>query len=349
MLISGEAGIGKSRLTTWLSEHIRSESHTRMRYFCAPHYQDSALYPFIVQLERAAGFARDDTAEAKLGKLQALPVPSMWDDVDISLLRELLSLPSFTTDLNLSPQRKRQKLFEALLKLLEAEAQQRPVLIIFEDSHWIDPTSRELLDLMVERARRLPVLLVITFRPEFQSSWSGRFHVTTLALNRLGERDGAVLAQELAGNALTADIVTEIVERTDGVPLFVEELTKNVLESIGHGERVTSLAALAVPATLQASLTARLDRLGSAAKAIAQMAAVLGREFGYDLIDPVAQVDPSELGAGLARLSDAGLLFCRGRLRTLPTYSNTPSCWTALTVCCCAEDDRSCMRASPRF
>jgi predicted ATPase len=312
VLISGEAGIGKSRLTTWLSEHIRSESHTRMRYFCAPHYQDSALYPFIVQLERAAGFARDDTAEAKLGKLQALPVPSMWDDGDISLLRELLSLPSFTTDLNLSPQRKRQKLFEALLKLLEAEAQQRPVLIIFEDSHWIDPTSRELLDLMVERARRLPVLLVITFRPEFQSSWSGRFHVTTLALNRLGERDGAVLAQELAGNALTADIVTEIVERTDGVPLFVEELTKSVLESIGHGERVTSLAALAVPATLQASLTARLDRLGSAAKAIAQMAAVLGREFGYDLIDPVAQVDPSELGAGLARLSDAGLLFCRG-------------------------------------
>jgi class 3 adenylate cyclase len=312
VLISGEAGIGKSRLTTWLSEHIRSESHTRMRYFCAPHYQDSALYPFIVQLERAAGFARDDTTEAKLGKLQALPVPSMWDDGDISLLRELLSLPSSTTDLNLSPQRKRQKLFEALLKLLEAEAQQRPVLIIFEDSHWIDPTSRELLDLMVERARRLPVLLVITFRPEFQSSWSGRFHVATLALNRLGERDGAVLAQELAGNALTADIVTEIVERTDGVPLFVEELTKSVLESIGHGERVTSLAALAVPATLQASLTARLDRLGSAAKAIAQMAAVLGREFGYDLIDPVAQVDPSELGAGLARLSDAGLLFCRG-------------------------------------
>jgi class 3 adenylate cyclase/tetratricopeptide (TPR) repeat protein len=312
VLISGEAGIGKSRLTTWLSEHIRGESHTRMRYFCAPHYQDSALYPFIVQLERAAGFARDDTAETKLGKLQALLVPSMWDDGDVSLLRELLSLPSSTTDLNLSPQRKRQKLFEALLKLLEAESQQRPVLIIFEDAHWIDPTSRELLDLTVERARRLPVLLVITFRFEFQSPWSGRFHVTTLALNRLGERDGAVLAQELAGNALTADIVTEIVERTDGVPLFVEELTKSVLESIGHGERVTSLAALAVPATLQASLTARLDRLGPAAKAIAQMAAVLGREFGYDLIEPVAQVAPSELRAALAQLSDAGLLFCRG-------------------------------------
>jgi predicted ATPase len=294
VLMSGEAGVGKSRLTTWLSEYIQGEVHTRMRYFCAPHYQDSALYPFIVQLERAAGFARDDTSEAKLGKLQALLVPSTWDDGDISLLRELLSLPSTTTDLNLSPQRKRQKLFEALLKLLEAESQQRAVLIIFEDAHWIDPTSRELLDLTVERVRRLPVLLVITFRPELQSPWSGRFHVTTLALNRLGERDGALLAQELAGDALTADIVTEIVERTDGVPLFVEELTKTVLESIGHGERVTSLAAIAVPATLQASLTARLDRLGPAAKAIAQVAAVIGREFGYDLIEPVAQAEPSE-------------------------------------------------------
>jgi hypothetical protein len=312
VLLSGEAGIGKSRLTTWLAEHIQGESHTRMRYFCAPHYQNSALYPFIVQLERAAGFARDDSAEAKLGKLQALLVPSAWDDDDISLLRELLSLPSSATDLNLSPQRRRQKLFEALLKLLEAESQQRPVLIIFEDAHWIDPTSRELLDLTVERARRLPVLLVITFRPEFQSPWTGRFHVTTLALNRLSERDGAVLAQGLAGNVLTADIVTEIVERTDGVPLFVEELTKSVLESIGHGERVRLLAALAVPATLQASLTARLDRLGPASKAIAQIAAVLGREFGYDLIEPVAQVEPSELRAALAQLSDAGLLSCRG-------------------------------------
>ena len=312
VLISGEPGIGKSRLTTWLSEHIEGELHTRMRYFCAPHYQDSALYPFIVQLERAAGFARDDTAEAKLGKLRALLVPSTWDVGDIALLSELLSLPSSATDLNLSPQRRRQKLFEALLKLLEAELLQRPVLIIFEDAHWIDPTSRELLDLTVERVRRLPVLLVITFRPEFQSPWSGRFHVTTLALNRLGERDGAVLAQELAGNALTADIVAEIVERTDGVPLFVEELTKTVLESLGHGDRVTSLAALSVPATLQASLTARLDRLGPAAKAIAQIAAVLGREFAYELIEPVAQVDGSELRAALVQLSDAGLLFCRG-------------------------------------
>ena len=271
VLISGEPGIGKSRLTAALSEHIGSEPHTRLRYFCSPHHQDSALYPFIAQLERAAGFARDDTVEAKLGKLRALLAPGTRDDDDIALLSELLSLPSSAADLNLSPQRKREKLFEALLNQLEAEARRRPVLMVFEDAHWIDPTSRELLDLTVDRVRRLPVLLVITFRPEFQPPWGGRAHVTSLALNRLGERDGEALVQKLAGNAaLTADIVAEIVERTDGVPLFVEELTKAVLESAAQGDRVaavlatTSLAALSVPATLHASLMARLDRLGPA-------------------------------------------------------------------------------------
>ena len=319
VLISGEPGIGKSRLTAALSEHIGTEPHTRLRYFCSPHHQDSALYPFIAQLERAAGFARDDTVEAKLGKLRALLAPGTRDDDDIALLSELLSLPSSAAELNLSPQRKREKLFEALLSQLEAEARHRPVLMVFEDAHWIDPTSRELLDLTVDRVRRLPVLLVITFRPEFQPPWGGRSHVTSLALNRLGERDGEALVQKLAGNAaLTADIVAEIVERTDGVPLFVEELTKAVLESAGQGDRVaavlatTSLAALSVPATLHASLMARLDRLGPAPKEIAQIGAVLGREFAYELIEPVAQRPEKELQAALDQLGDAGLLFCRG-------------------------------------
>jgi predicted ATPase len=193
-------------------------------------------------------------------------------------LSELLSLPSSAADLSLSPQRKREKLFEAMLSQLEGETRRRPVLMGFEDAHWIDPTSRELLDLTIDRVRRLPVLLEITFRPEFQPAWGGRSHVTSLALNRLGERDGEALVQELAGNAaLSADIVAEIVERTDGVPLFVEELTKAVLESAGQGDRVaavlatTSLAAQSVPATLHASLMARLDRLGPAAKEIAQI------------------------------------------------------------------------------
>src|SRR5215831_17931360 len=250
VLISGEPGIGKSRLTAALSAHIESEPHTRLRYFCSPHHQDSALYPFIAQLEHAAGFSGEDTADAKLGKLRALLAPGMRDDDDIALLSELLSLPSSAADLNLSERRKREKLLEALLNQLEAEARHRPVLMVFEDAHWIDPTSRELLDLSVDRVRHLPVLLLITFRPEFRAPWGGLSHVMNLTLSRLGERDGETLVHKLAGDAaLTAEIVGEIVERTDGVPLFVEELTKAVLESVTQGDRVaaelatTSLAA----------------------------------------------------------------------------------------------------------
>jgi predicted ATPase len=319
VLLSGEPGIGKSRLIAALSERIANEPHTRLRYFCSPRHQDSALYPFIARLERASAFARDDTVEEKLGKLRALLAPGSQHDDDIALLSELLSLPNSAADLNLSPQRKREKLFEAMLHQLEAESQRRPVLMVFEDAHWIDPTSRELLDLTIDRVRRLPVLLEITFRPEFQPLWGGRSHVTSLTLNRLGERDGEALVQELAGNAaLTTDIVAEIVERTDGVPLFVEELTKAVLESAGQEDRVaavlttTFLVAQSVPATLHASLMARLDRLGPAAKEIAQIGAVIGREFSYELIGEVAQRSADELRSGLDRLAQAGLLFCRG-------------------------------------
>ena len=310
VLISGEPGIGKSRLTATLSEGIGAEPHTRLRYFCSPHHQDSALYPFIVQLERAADFARDDTVEAKLGKLRALLAPGAQDDNDIALLNELLSLPNSAADLNISPQLKREKVFEALLNQLEVEARRRPVLMVFEDAHWLDPTSRELLDLAIDRVRRLPVLLAITFRPEFQPPWSGRSHVNSLALNRLDEGNGAALVKELAGDLhLAADIVAEIVARTDGVPLFVEELTKAVLESAGQEDR---RAALSVPTTLHASLMARLDRLGPAAKEVAQIGAVLGREFAYELIEPVAQRDERELQVALGQLNNAGLLFCRG-------------------------------------
>ena len=228
-------------------------------------------------------------------------------------------MPSSAADLNVSPQLKREKVFEALLNQLEVEARRRPVLMVFEDAHWIDPTSRELLDLTVDRVRRLPVLLAITFRPEFQPPWSGRSHVTSMAINRFDERDGAALVQNLAGNAaLSAGMIAEIVARTDGVPLFVEEMTKAVLESAGQRDRIaavlatTSLDALSVPATLHASLMARLDRLGPAAKEVAQIGAVLGREFAYELIVPVAQRDEGELQVALAQLNDAGLLFCRG-------------------------------------
>jgi tetratricopeptide (TPR) repeat protein len=221
--------------------------------------------------------------------------------------------------LNLSPQRKREMLFEAELHQLEALAKRRPVLMVFEDAHWIDPTSRELLDLTLDHVRQLPVLMVVTFRPEFQHVWDGRPQVTMLALNQLGGRDSAVLVERLAGNAgLSHDIVDEIVERADGVPLFVEELTKAVLESSDPDNRVAAVLAasplpeLAIPGTLHASLIARLDRLGPLAKEVGQIGAVLGREFGYGLVEQVAQRPAVELRAGLDRLAEAGLLFCRG-------------------------------------
>jgi class 3 adenylate cyclase len=269
VLVSGEPGIGKSRLSAELVRQIETEPHTRLRYFCAPHHQDSALYPFIVQLERAAGFAREDSEEDRLAKLKTLLAPNTRERNEIELLAELLSLPNAIAELNLSPQRKREMLFEALLHQFEALTRQRPVLMVFEDAHWIDPTSRELIDLTVNRVARLPVLLVITFRPEFQAPWGGQPHVTMLALNRLGQREVAALVLGLAGNApLGSEIVDEIADRTDGVPLFVEELTKAVLERADQDNRVAAvlsagpLPAVAVPATLHASLIARLDRIG---------------------------------------------------------------------------------------
>ncbi|MGA9016502.1 MAG: AAA family ATPase, partial [Acetobacteraceae bacterium] len=273
-LISGEPGIGKSRLTAALSEGIRGQSHRRLRWFCSPHHQDSSLYPTIAQLERAAGFARDDSPETKLAKARDLLSPGGPGDDDFELLAELLSLPNAAADLNLSPKLKRERMFEALLRQLSELVKTDAVLAIFEDAHWIDPTSRELLDLMVERVRELPVLLMITFRPEFQPPWAGQPHVTNLALNRLGGGDVAALVYGIAGNRpLGTEVVAEIVERTDGVPLFVEELTKAVLEQGQEGRMATLLSAspvpgLAVPATLHASLVARLDRIGVAAREV---------------------------------------------------------------------------------
>jgi class 3 adenylate cyclase len=319
VLLSGEAGIGKSRLIATLSQRVKGEPHARLRYFCTPQHQDSPLHPFVVQLERAAGFARNDSAESRLAKLHALLAPAATGEHDLALLAELLSLPNAATGLALSPQRKRELLFEALLRQFETVAHSRPVLMIFEDAHWIDPTSRDLLDLTLERAPRLPVLILVTFRPEFTHAWAGQPRVTTLTLNRLTARDGAALVERLAGSTgLSREAVDEIVERTDGVPLFVEELTKAVLEHGVAADRVAAVLAttpspeLPIPATLHASLIARLDRLGPAAREVAQIGAVLGRDFGYDLLEHVARLPEGELAAALDRLVAAGLLFRRG-------------------------------------
>jgi predicted ATPase len=319
VLLSGEAGIGKSRLTAALMERLANEPHTRLRYFCSPQHTDSALYPIISQMERAAGFTHDDATQAKLDKFDAVLAKGLTPPQDAALLADMLSLPNdgrYPT-LELSPQQRRQKTLEALTSQLEALAQAKPVLMIFEDVHWIDPTSLELIGRTADRLRTLGVLLVITYRPEFEAPWIGRSNVTTLNLNRLGEREVAALVKQVTGNRpLPESIRQDIIERTDGIPLFVEEMTRAVLEADGEADARKTAAAvpsssLAVPASLQASLMARLDRLGPA-KEVAQIGSAIGREFSYALLASVAGKSEQDLDTALYRLVDAGLLFRQG-------------------------------------
>jgi class 3 adenylate cyclase/tetratricopeptide (TPR) repeat protein len=318
VLISAEPGVGKSRLVEALAERIAAEAHTRLRYFCSPHHQDSALYPVITQMERAAGFVHADPPVARLAKLQALLAVTTPPIEDVALIAELHSLPSadIAPPLDVTPQRKKDKTFEALLRHVEGLAQQQPVLMMFDDIHWVDPSSRELLDRVIERVADWPVLLLVMFRPEFHPPWIGQPHVTLVALPRLDRRDTAAIVAHVAGNAaLSIEIMEEIAQRTDGVPLFAEELTKAVVESGAQGP--TALAsvphpALSVPATLHASLMARLDRLGSAAKDVAQTGAAIGREFGHGLLATVSDLPEQQLQEALDRLTDSGLLFVRG-------------------------------------
>jgi class 3 adenylate cyclase/predicted ATPase len=319
VLLSGEPGIGKSRLTAALLERLAGEPHTRLRYFCSPQRTDSALYPIISQMGRAAGFAHDDTAQTKLNKLDALLAPSSTPRDDAALFAEMLSLPNDGRypALELIPQQRRQKTLEALILQVVALARQNPVLMIFEDAHWADPTSLELFGRIVDGIPSLRVLLIVTYRPEFDPPWIGRAHVTALTLNRLGEREIASMIDGVTGNeSLPASIRQDIIERTDGVPLFVEEMTKAVLEAGSESAAEYTAAAvpslaLAVPASLHASLMARLDRLGSA-KEVTQIGAVIGREFSHALLAAVARKLETELQSALERLFEAGLLFRQG-------------------------------------
>ena len=234
VLLSGEAGIGKSRLTAALLERLAFEPHTRLRYFCSPQHTDSAFYPIISQTERAAGLAHDDTTQAKLDKLNALLKQTSTPIQDAALFAEMLSLPNDGRypALDLAPEERRQRTQEALTAQLAGLTKQRPALMIVEDAHWVDPTSLEVFGRTVDQIKTLPALLIVTFRPEFSAPWAGRSHVTSLALNRLGERETAAIIARLVGNKeLPADVMAEIVERTDGIPLFVEEMTKAVLEA----------------------------------------------------------------------------------------------------------------------
>jgi class 3 adenylate cyclase/predicted ATPase len=322
VLLSGEAGIGKSRITRAIQERLAAEAHTRLLYFCSPHHEASALHPFISQLERAAGFEREDVADLKLDKLERLLARSSRDiPRDAALLATLLSIPSggrYAPRPDLSPQKRKEETLAAWLAQLEGLAASLPVLMILEDAHWIDATSLELLDRMVDRASRLPVLLIVTARPEFAPPWNGQPHVTVHPLSRLSRREGlAMVGRLVGGRTLPPEVVDQVITRTDGVPLFVEELTKAILESgvlRSDGERyllTAPLPALTIPTTLHASLMARLDRL-SPIRRIAEIGAAIGREFSHELITAVAETPESDVSDALQQLVTAELVYRRG-------------------------------------
>jgi class 3 adenylate cyclase/predicted ATPase len=319
VLLSGEAGIGKSRLTAALLEGVTAEPHTRLRYFCSPQHTDSAFYPIIGQMERAAGLVPDDTPQARLDKLDAMLARTSTSAGDAALITEMLSLPNDGRypAVQLTPEQRRQRTLDALISQLQALTRSSPVLMTFEDAHWSDPTSLEAFGRSVDGIATLRAMLIVTFRPEFDPPWIGRPHVTALTINRLAQREAGTIIDHLVGShALPASIRQDIIDRTDGIPLFVEEMTKAVLEAESEDavERIAAavpLPALAVPASLHASLMARLDRLG-AAKEVAQIGAAIGRTFSHSLLAAVANQPEVELESAIDRLIAAGLLFRQG-------------------------------------
>ena len=320
VLFSGEAGIGKSRLTAALLERVASEPHTRLRYFCSPQHTDSAFYPIVSQMERAAGLAHDDLPRARLDKLDTLLAVTATSREDAALFAEMLSLPNDSRYpvRELDPRQRRQKTMEALIGHIEAASRQSAVLMILEDAHWADPSSLEAFGRLVDRIDRLRVLLFVTFRPEFSAPWVGRSHVTALTINRLAPREVTALIEQVAGDRpLPSHLLQDIIERADGIPLFVEEMTKAVLEAESEGAAEHTAAsvpspALAVPASLHASLMARLDRLGPASREAAQIGAVIGREFSYELMLGVSRQGEAMTRDALDRLVAAGLVLQHG-------------------------------------
>ena len=321
VLISGEAGIGKSRIAAALQEQLEPERPIRLRYFCSPHHRDSALYPFIARLERAAEFRREDAAAAKLDKLAALLSRSGNASPEtVAVFADLLGAPTAgrypppPTD----PRERRELILSTLVGQLDALARHRPLLFVFEDAHWIDSTSLELLGRVTEHVRRLPALMIVTYRPEFEPPWTGESQVTSLRLSRLGRRESTTLIKHVAGGkALPVEMLDRVIERTDGIPLFIEELTKSLLEGgllaqkDGQYVLAGTAPALAIPSSLQDSLMARLDRLASV-KEVAQIGATIGREFSYEVLRSVAERPDDQLRDAVDRLISAGLIFRRG-------------------------------------
>ncbi|MDX1487815.1 MAG: adenylate/guanylate cyclase domain-containing protein, partial [Acidiferrobacterales bacterium] len=323
VLISGEPGIGKSRLVDALGTKLKEEGCIRITLGCSPYHTNSALYPVITHLERVLRWQREDDVETKLAKLEeVLRDSSLTLDEVIPLFAALLSLPlseGHYLPVKVTPQQQKQQTLDAIVAWLLEEAERRPVLQVWEDLHWADPSTLELLGLEIEQAPTAPILNVLTFRPGFVPPWPQRSHMTPLTLNRLERPEVEALILRLAGGkALPEEVVEHIVGKTDGVPLYVEELTKVILEAdflrekSGHFELTGPLSKISIPATLQDSLMARLDRQPTI-REVAQLGSVLGREFAYEMLQPIATMEETNLQKGLELLVDAEMLYQRGR------------------------------------
>jgi class 3 adenylate cyclase len=321
VLLSGEPGIGKSRLGQEFKEQLGQEGTVRLEFRCSPYHQNSALYPVIEHLQRVLGVEREDSAQMKLGKLEQTLSHYQFPQADtLPLLAALLSLPhpEDIPSLTLSPERQKEKTLQALVRWLCEEAERHVVYCAWEDLHWPDPSTLQLLALYLDQVPTARMLVLLTFRPEFMPPWGSRSYLSQLTLGRLGRSQvERIVANVTGGRILPDEVVEQVVAKTDGVPLFVEELTKMVIELglvravNGHYELTRPLSALAIPATLHDSLMARLDRLAEA-KAVAQLGATLGREFSYELLQAVSSVDEATLQRGLAQLVDAELVYQRG-------------------------------------
>jgi class 3 adenylate cyclase/predicted ATPase/energy-coupling factor transporter ATP-binding protein EcfA2 len=322
VLLTGDAGIGKSRLVQMLKEHVAHEPHRRWECRSSEYYQNTALFPLTDLFQRLLQFHAEDTPDEKLGKLEhALSQYSIPVDESVQLFAPLLSLAlpeQHYPPPHLSPQRQRQKTLESLVAILLELAEQQPVLFILEDLHWSDPTTLEFLGLLVEQVPTTAIYTLLTCRPHFQPAWHHRSYITEMTLNHLAHTQVEQIVTGVTnGKALPQEVRAQIVEKTDGVPLFVEEMTKAILESghlkavDGHYELTGSFSTFAIPATLQDSLMARLDRLVTA-KGIAQLAAIIGRQFPYDLLQAVSQLEEAMLQHELGRLMEAEIIYRRG-------------------------------------